>query len=236
MEGELRVTADDEAEPPLGTAHRPLSHVVADAIRKAIVDGEFKSGTRLVEDRLAKTFGVSRNPVREAIRLLASEGLITIVPRHGAIVAALTAEEIRETVEVRATLEGLNARLAARHRAPDILPRLREILDAGMTAARTERVEELAALNIQFHEALARAGGNRVLGDLLRTLRERTTQFFVSTAPGHVAKTWAAHAEILNAVMAGDEELACLLAQRHVTNIDFLAGATAEEGSPPGSP
>ena len=214
--------ADDRnnGERPLGSLHRPLSQVVADAIRQSIVDGEFKPGMRLVEDRLAVRFGVSRNPVREAVRSLAAEGLITIVPRHGAVVAELSPDEIRETIEVRATLEGMNARLAARHCDKAVVRYLHEILEAGLAAVRDGRVDALPSLNAQFHDTLGSAGSNRVLTDLLRLLRERTGHFFPTGGADHAVKTWNEHAEILNAVMAGDEDLACLLAQRHVKSAE----------------
>ncbi len=211
------------AEQPLGSLHRPLSQVVADAIRQAIVGGQFTPGMRLVEDRLAAKFGVSRNPVREAVRALAAEGLITVVPRHGAVVADLSAEEVRETVEVRATLEGMNARLAARHCDQAVVRRLHDILAAGLAAVRSAQVGALPVLNAQFHDTLGSAGRNRVLTDLLRTLRERTGHFFPTGGPDHAVKTWNEHAEILNAVVAGDEELASLLAQRHVKSAEATA-------------
>src|SRR6185437_4850775 len=88
----------------------PLREVVAAGIRDAILAGRYGAGERLTEDRLAADFGVSRNPVREALRSLAAEGLVIVAARRGAVVAALRREEAREMIEVRATLEALNAR------------------------------------------------------------------------------------------------------------------------------
>ncbi len=222
------MSADDTGPASVGAAHRPLREIVTDAIRQAIWDGRFPPGMHLVEDRLAAEFGVSRNPVREAIRALAADGLITVLPRRGAIVAELSLDEAGEMVEVRATLEGLNARLAARRRDPAILARLRDILDGGTAALAKGKVERLPELNAEFHDALANAGSNRVLGDLMRTLRDRTRRFFRTTSLAAAKRTWEEHAQILEAVIAGDEELACLLATRHVSR----AGQQAEAAAP----
>jgi len=221
-----RAGHDGKGEPAsLGGQHAPLRDLVAQEIRRAILDGRYKPGQRLVEDRLAQDFGVSRNPVREALRALASEGLIDVTARRGAAVAALGPEAAHEMVEVRAALEGLNARLAARRRDSAMLARLQDILQRGTEAARSGRgVDRLVEWNGRFHDALAAAGSNKVLGDLMRSLRERTGPFFAPMSRRRAEQSWAEHAEILRAVIAGDEDLACLLATRHVlgAGTDFL--------------
>jgi DNA-binding GntR family transcriptional regulator len=202
----------------LGADHAPLRDKVAEEIRAAILAGQFKPGERLVEDRLAEEFGVSRNPVREAIRTLASEGLIEVTARRGAVVASLTQQEAEELLEVRATLEGANARLAARRRDPEVLAQLKEILARGTEAIAGGRLDEVSALNTAFHDHLARAGCNRVLVDLMKTLRDRSGPLFRSFGIEFARESWAEHASILRAVITGDPELASLLAYRHVKN------------------
>src|SRR6202045_5255261 len=96
----------------LGEEHSSLHDQVVTELRQAILSGRLKPGERLVEGRLADELGVSRNPVREAIRVLASEGLVDVAARRGASVAVMSDQEARETIEVRALLEGENARLA----------------------------------------------------------------------------------------------------------------------------
>jgi len=202
----------------IGTEHSPLRDKVADEIRAAIHSGQFKPGDRLVEERLAEEFGVSRNPVREAIRTLASEGLIEVTARRGAVVASLSPQEVEELLEVRATLEGANARLAARRRDPEVLELLKDILARGSAAIAAKRIEDLPALNDAFHEHLAQAGHNRVLVDLMKTLRDRSAPLFHGIRLEFATESWAEHASILRAVIAGDAELASLLAYRHVLN------------------
>lgn len=217
----------------LGGQHAPLRDLVAQEIRRAILDGRYKPGERLVEDRLARDFGVSRNPVREALRALASEGLIEVTARRGAAVAALGPQAAHEMVEVRAALEGLNARLAARRRDTVTLARLQDVLRRGAESARSGRPDRLVEWNGRFHDALAAAGSNKVLGDLMRSLRERTSPFFAPMGRSRAEQSWAEHAEILKAVIAGDEELACLLATRHVlgAGTDYLRGLEASSAA-----
>src|SRR3569833_1070557 len=100
------------ADNTLGAQHLPLRDVVTAELRRLILQGELLPGERLVEDRLAERLGVSRNPVREAIRVLAAEGFVEVTPRRGAAVSRLSPEEAEELFDVRMALEGLSARLS----------------------------------------------------------------------------------------------------------------------------
>jgi DNA-binding GntR family transcriptional regulator len=200
----------------LGSRHSPLNSLLAREIRDAIVTGRYRPGERLVEGRLAEDFGVSRIPVREALRSLASEGYVTLEPRKGATVAMLSRESAIEMIEIRATLEGLNARLATRRRNPDLIARLQAVLAEGSAAAAGGETARLAALNSRYHELLAEAGMNRILAEMMRQLRERTAAFFGS-APSIVVRRWQDHAGIVQAIIDGDEDLAAALAARHVS-------------------
>jgi DNA-binding GntR family transcriptional regulator len=199
-------------------SERSLSKVVGEKIRGQILEGKLRPGERLVEDRLSAELGVSRVPVREALRELAAEGLVRLERNRGASVMQVTPALIAELVEVRALLEGLNARLAAQRHDPENLERLRDTLRRGNAAARSGTAEELARLNAQFHERLGEASRNSVLGDVMRSLRERTGLAFVLNGRARAREDWQEHAAILEAVIAGDAELAALLATRHVHN------------------
>src|SRR4051812_42245246 len=106
------------ADNAVGSAHRPRRDVVTAELRRLILAGVLKPGERLVEDRLAERLGVSRTPVREAIRVLAREGFVEVTPGRGAAVANPPREEAEELFDVRMALEGLTARLAARKVTP----------------------------------------------------------------------------------------------------------------------
>src|SRR6202048_2452670 len=139
----------------LGEEHSPLHNRVVMELRQAILSGRLKPGERLIEGRLADELGVSRNPVREAIRALASEGLIEVTARRGAAVATMTEHEARETIELRALLEGQNARLAARRQDKEIIKRIETALNKGSAAVAGRRFHPLFDLNRLFHRELA---------------------------------------------------------------------------------
>ncbi|MBY4947431.1 GntR family transcriptional regulator [Cupriavidus respiraculi] len=200
----------------LGASHSPLFALVTDKLRERILKGQYAPGERLVENKLSIELGVSRIPVREALRALAAEGLVLIEPRRGASVATLSPHVAREMVEVRATLEGLNAKLAAQRRDPALIAELEAVLREGMDAAAQGRADELIELNTRFHEVLGNIAANSVLQEMMRSLRERTAALFGPANAVRARQNWDEHAQILQAVIAGDADLAALLAARHV--------------------
>ena len=169
-----------------------------------------------MEAHLSTELGVSRMPVREALRVLAAEGIVTIEPRRGATVATYSAEQVRELVEVRATLEALNAKLAAKRHDPDHIRKLEKILAAGSKNSEKTELAKLNEDNNTFHEALAEGAANATLREMVRSLRERTAVIFAPHSRKRAKQNWEEHAAILRAVVAGDAELASLLAARHV--------------------
>jgi DNA-binding GntR family transcriptional regulator len=213
----------------IGEEHASLHGQVITELRRAILTGRLKAGDRLVEGKLADELGVSRNPVREAIRVLASEGLVDVAARRGASVAIMSDQEARETIEVRALLEGKNARLAARRRDKELIKRIEAVLKKGTAAVAAGRFDQLFELNQQYHDALAAAGHNKVLGELLQKLRNRTAMLFAPMSPSRQSRSWNEHAEILRAIIDGDERAAATLATDHVmrAGVDFLAGLDA---------
>ncbi len=219
------------AQGALGREHASLSARVAGELRRAILAGRRRPGERLVEDRLSQELGVSRVPIREALRVLAAEGFVDIAPRRGASVAVISTDVARDLVEVRATLEGLNARLAARNHEPGIVTELRKVLTAGNAAARSHKVEDLVRLNGEFHDKLVQAGRNSILWDIMRTLRERTRLVFAANSARRAEQDWDEHSKILAAVIEGDEELASVLAAHHVRRAAeaALAGSTTRK-------
>lgn len=209
--------------------HPSLSQRVTDELRRAILTNRRKPGERLIEDRLSEELGVSRIPIREALRVLAAEGLVDVQPRRGASVADISPAAARDLVEVRATLEGLNARLAARHHDAAIVEDLRRVLSEGNRAARGKNVDDLVRLNGEFHDKLAEAGRNSILWDIMRTLRERTSLVFAANTARRAQQDWDEHSKILAAVIAGDEDRASMLATRHVHRAAEAAFAAAKE-------
>ncbi|WP_395709413.1 GntR family transcriptional regulator [Reyranella sp.] len=202
---------------------------MSEQIRGQILDGKLRPGERLVEDRLSAELGVSRVPVREALLGLSIEGLVKLEPRRGATVTEVTPEMVAELVEVRTLLEALNARLAARRHDPAIVGLLQDTLRRGNEAAQSGSPDQLTRLNGEFHDRLAEASRNSVLSDIMRSLRERTSLAFSLNGRARAREDWKEHAGILAAVIDGDEELAALLASRHVRNAaEAFARAAAQ--------
>lgn len=205
-------------ESTLGASHSPLTLLVVVNLRERILGGVLAPGERLVEGRLSEEFGVSRMPVREALRQLAAEGLVTIEPRRGASVTKFENEQVRELVEVRANLEALNAKLAARRHDPRQIEALERLLAEGTRLAESDDLVLLTQLNQQFHESLGNIAANSVLQELMRSLRDRTALLFAPMNRNRGQQNWEEHSAILRAVIKGDPELAALLAMRHVYN------------------
>jgi DNA-binding GntR family transcriptional regulator len=202
----------------LGARHSPLAQVVAGEIRERILAGRFAPGERLAEEPLSDELGVSRMPVREALRLLSAEGIVIVEPRRGASVASYTAEQVQELVEVRATLEGLNARLAARRHDPAQIAKLEKIVADGSRINERTELSVIQANNARFHEALEEVAANTVLSGMVRSLRDRTAIIFARQSRARTRENWREHEATLRAVIAGDAELAGILATRHVHN------------------
>ena len=206
------------AVPTLGQKHAPLFAQVRDRIREDILNGVYRPGDRLIEGKLSESLGVSRIPVREALRELSAEGVVTIEPRRGASVTVLSDHRARNMAEVRAALEGLNARLAATRRDEEKIEHLKLILQRGQEAVEREDLAELKHLNSLFHEHLATMADNSDLGELIISFRDRTALLFAASNMQRVRSNWDEHAQILSAVISGNAELADLLATQHVYN------------------
>ncbi|ABG06039.1 transcriptional regulator, GntR family [Rubrobacter xylanophilus DSM 9941] len=187
----------------------------AAVLREAILDGTLPPSSWLRETELARELGMSRTPVREALKRLAAEGLVEITARQAAVVARMTLEDILEVYAVRETLEGLAARLAARHRGPDHLRRLEGLL------SRMERSEEpsgLAALNLEFHRVIREAARNRYLERFLAHVEFAVRRFGRTTfeVPGRPQEALDEHRRLVAAIAAGDAGEAERLAVGHM--------------------
>ena len=200
----------------VGSAHQPLRQMVRDELRELVVTGELAPGTRLVEDRLAETLGVSRNPVREALQALAGEGFVELSPRRGAVVASVTRQQAEDLFDVRASLESLAARLAARRAGEHGVQRLRDVLAQARDATEAGELDTVAALNSDFHSAVVELGGNDYLALLVRPMARRVQWVFRASAAQRGPHSWKEHEGMVAAIASGDEDLAEALAVAHV--------------------
>jgi DNA-binding GntR family transcriptional regulator len=211
----------------LGEGHRPLRDQVVDELRRQIVDGVHAPGDRLTEDSLAEAFGVSRNPVREAIRVLESEGFVVAQPRRGAVVASLSTQDVQDLFDVRLALEPLAARLAAERGGPAAAAALREITGAARAAAAARHLDLAAELNTRFHATVCVHSGNLLLRSISGTLHARLQRVYRRSAARRVVHSWAEHESLVAAIQAGDGERAAAEAAVHVLNARVAALALA---------
>jgi DNA-binding GntR family transcriptional regulator len=200
-----------------GNAGRRLSaQTVCSAIRDDIVNGYFAPGGRLTEELLAKRYGVSRVPVREALRTLESEGFVRTRKHAGASVAEPTEQEAGDLLEIRALLEPLGVARAAERRTEQHLRVLRGLVRLGQERAQQGQFSDLPALDGWFHQTLARASGSPSLAALLIQLRQKISWIYAVELPGRSTVTWDEHGAITDAVARGDTDRARSLATAHI--------------------
>ncbi len=195
----------------------------ADALRqrleREIFSGALLPGERLDESGLARRFGVSRTPVREALLQLASAGLIEMRPRQGAVVAAITVQQLLQMFEVMADMEALCARYAARRMAPAERQALQRAHKACVDLARRRDPEQYYEANRIFHEVVYAGTRNAYLEETTRALRNRLSSYrrFQLHQPGRVANSLAEHEAVVAAILAGDAEQAATAMRAHVS-------------------
>lgn len=157
--------------------YKPLRDVVFENLRSAILEGKLKSGQRLMEVQLAEQLGVSRTPVREAIRKLELEGLVVMLPRKGAYVANISVKDLMDVLEIRACLEGLGASLAAERRDEEDIKKLESIEKEFEEAVKTQNIEMLLKKDVEFHECIFEAANNKKLEKMINSIWEQVQRF-----------------------------------------------------------
>ena len=198
----------------------PLRDVVFQNLRQAILKGELEPGERLMEIHLAKRLGVSRTPIREAIRKLELEGLVDMVPRRGAVVASITRKDMRDVLEVRRTLEMLAVEVACERISQGELEKLRA---AGRDFERSRGSGDIIRLvqaDMAFHEIIYAATGNLRLVNILGNLREQMYRYRMeylkdTSSYGQLNRE---HERIYEGIRDKDKETACQAIREHIDN------------------
>lgn len=206
-------------------AAAPAADRVYTHIKQAVLDRRYGGGTLLTEGELAEAVGVSRTPVREALLKLEVEGLIKLYPKKGALVLAVSAQEIADVVETRLLVEEHAARKAV-PAPPHLLARLEELLEQQKRQADAGDLAAVAVTDRCFHAEIVRSGGNEILSRLYDQLRDRQLRMGVAVMHSHpdrIAKNIVEHGEILEALRAGDADAAAGLVHRHVGWFSNLA-------------
>lgn len=202
----------------------PLRDVVFQTLRQAIITGEFAPGERLMEISLAERLGVSRTPVREAIRKLELEGLVVMIPRKGAEVAKITKERLRDVLEVRCALEELAATLACQRIDEAGKERLKNCHEEFIQAVEQGDALEIANQDETFHECIFEATGNDRLLQIVHNLKEQMYRYrmeYVKDA-SYRKELVAEHEKLLGAILGGDTETAKEVMRHHIHNQETM--------------
>jgi DNA-binding GntR family transcriptional regulator len=193
----------------------PLRQAVYEALIELIVNRTLKPGQHLVEAELAEYLGVSRQPVREALQRLQTEGWVDLRPAQGAFVHMPTEEEADQLLSVRSVLETHSARLAAEHATPDDVKRLWELQNEGVDALAAEDVKRLVAANASLHNFIMKLSGNAVLAELIGLVDRRVRWYYTPIARPRGHDAWNEHAELIKAISEKDAESAGRIMAQH---------------------
>lgn len=198
----------------------PLRDVVFKTLRQAILRGELKPGERLMEIQLANKLGVSRTPIREAIRKLELEGLVLMIPRKGAEVADITEKSLRDVLEVRKALEELSVQLACDRITDEQIRELEEAAGEFEEILKSDDVTEIAEADVNFHDIIYRATDNQKLIQLLNNLGEQMYRYRVEYLknPEVHKKLICEHEEIICYIKRHEKEKAVRIVCEHIDN------------------
>lgn len=201
-------------------AYLPLRDVVFHTLREAILKGELKPGERLMELQLASKLGVSRTPIREAIRMLEQEGLAVTVPRKGAEVAKMTEKDMEDVLEIREVLDELAATIACEQMTQEQLDALRGTMREFEEFTKTGNVKKIAEADVKFHDIIYQATGNPKLVNLLNNLREQMYRYRIEYLKDE--KNYPVlireHCQIVEGLIEKDKEKVTAAMHHHVRN------------------
>ena len=215
-------------------AHRTKHDLVASGLRRAILTGKLRGGQRLHQSEIAAQFGVSRIPVREALRALDAEGLVTFHSHRGAIVTHLSAKEIQEVLEIRGLLEGMAGRYAACNITTEYLNSLRELIERMDFSSDNPR--EFLRLNLKFHTIINTASCMERLLEIITNLRLLTQHQNrdTGTYPKSIKHSQLQHRKIIRALEHGDGSAVEILTREHMLDAakvlaDYFEAYEADE-------
>ncbi len=221
-----KITPNDEA------VFFPLRDRVFATLREGILSGRLQPGMAMVETKLAEELGVSRTPIREAIRKLELEGLVTSVPNKGVVVKGISVQDVEDIYTIRYYLESLAARWAVERMRPEELQRLEENMELMEFYTRKNDLDMVNAKNTEFHEIIFRATKSKPLRQILSTLQEQVQRARTASlkVPGRAEKALEEHRAILGAFTRKDVEAAAELITAHIKNSRYNLLTQRREG------
>ncbi|MDR2043367.1 MAG: GntR family transcriptional regulator [Clostridium sp.] len=211
MQADLQVKMDE---------FLPLRDVVFNTLRQAILTGELKPGERLLEIHLANRLGVSRTPIREAIRKLELEGLVIMIPRRGAEVAQITEKSLKDVMEVRRAMDALSVELACDRITPQELTDLCKACEHFEQAVKTKEVKRIAQSDVALHNIIVRAADNQRLTQLVHHLAEQMYRYrfeYIKDFHQH-QRLIDEHRIIYESLVKKEKDTAAKAARTHIDN------------------
>lgn len=198
----------------------PLRDVVFNTLRQAILRGELKPGERLMEIQLANKLGVSRTPIREAIRKLELEGLVLMIPRKGAEVADITEKSLKDVLEVRRALEELSVKLTCDRITKEEIKELGQAAENFKRTLKSKDITEIAEADVRFHDVIYTATKNQKLIQLLNNLHEQMYRYRIEYLKNEdvYPKLLKEHKEIIDRISRGEKEEAARIVCEHIDN------------------
>lgn len=198
----------------------PLRDVVFKTLRQGILTGELKPGERLMEIHLANKLGVSRTPIREAIRKLELEGLVTMIPRRGAEVAQITEKSMKDVLEVRKVLDNLSVELACDRITEEEKEKLQNACRDFEDAVRTGDFSMIAKTDVAFHDIIVATTRNIRLSQMVNNLAEQMYRYrfeYIKDSSQH-SRLVQEHEEICQGIIQGDKAKALAAIEAHIDN------------------
>ncbi|MBR0456360.1 MAG: GntR family transcriptional regulator [Firmicutes bacterium] len=204
--------------------HKPLREMVYEELKMQILKGSIIPGTRMMEVELAEEMGVSRTPIREAIRKLEKEGLVTIEPRRGAYASMISTEDMVEILEVRQDLEGLAAYFAANRMSDEQMAELKEVSNNYNEAVKRGKMEDMIKYDTRFHHIIVESCRNKILVQMIEQLQELVLRFrYIYYDNFRRAENMPEeHEAIVAAISEGDADKARAAADIHIDRLKEL--------------
>ncbi len=212
-------------------AYLPLRDVVFNTLREAILKGELKPGERLMELQLAAKLGVSRTPIREAIRMLEQEGLAVTIPRKGAEVAKMTEKDMEDVLQIREALDELAAKIACEQISEEQLEELVATMHEFEESTKTDNVKKIAEADVKFHDIIYQSTGNPKLVNMLNNLREQMYRYrleYIKDAEKRQILV-VEHEQILKAVRGRKASEAKTAIREHIDNQEITVSKNIKE-------
>ncbi|WP_129140732.1 GntR family transcriptional regulator [Modicisalibacter coralii] len=214
--------------------HRNLYREVADRIRELIEQGALTPGERISEKQLCEKFGVSRTPLREALKVLTSEGLVEILPNRGARVTRLTLQKVKDTYGVMAALEGLSGELACQNISDAQVEAVRRLHDRMLEHYRNNELQDYFKVNQQIHERILEASGNEVLIEMYNNLSQRVkrVRYTAEMSDEYWRQAVSEHEEMIKALIKRDGKWLGQILREHLCHkleAKSLTGLVEEE-------